>query len=90
MVNTEIKYPIFRKYESNTSFFKIVSPKKFIEIQVMGTKYFRYEIEAKVLPDFHLINDMINHHNNHWIGSNQQEFDLVHSKYLETTKVLQR
>jgi len=88
MVNDEITYPIFRKYETNTSFFKIVSPKKFIEIQVMGSTFFRYEKEAKILPDFHLINDMINHHNNHWIASHEKEFELVYSSYLESVSLV--
>ena len=81
MVNQDIDYPIFRKYDNNRSFFKVVSPTQFIEIQVMGSTYFRYEMNAKILPDFHLINDMISKHNGHWISCTEIEFTKVHDAY---------
>jgi hypothetical protein len=82
MVNDTVKYPIYRKYEGNRSFFKITSAKSFTEIQVMGNRYFKHEINAKTFPDFQLIVDMINLHNNHWLESNTEEFEIALEKHL--------
>ena len=86
MVNNKTSFPIFRKYERNTSFFKVVSDKKFIEIQVIGNTYFKHENESKILPDFHLINDMINLHNNHWVPSTELEFETYYNRYVNSLK----
>lgn len=81
MANETVTYPVFRKYDNNRSFFKILSPNEFIEIQLMGNTYFKYEMTAKILPDFHLINDMISLHNGHWITSTELEFSEVFNAY---------
>jgi len=82
MQNTNVIFPVYRKYDHERSIFKIVSAKKFIEIQVMGDLFFYHEINAKILPDFQLIQDMIDMHNGHWVSANEEEFDVLHSKYL--------
>tara|TARA_R110002050_G_scaffold109799_1_gene221334 strand:- start:62373 stop:62627 length:255 start_codon:yes stop_codon:yes gene_type:complete len=79
MVKETITYPIYRKYEGNRSYFRINSENSFTEIQLMGESLFLHEIEAKILPDFQLIADMVNLHNNHWVASNQDEFNTVYS-----------
>ena len=81
MVNETITYPVFRKYEGNRSYFKITSPKDFTEIQVMGTRFFLHEIKAKTFPDFQLIVDMINQHNNHWEEATEKEFEHALAQY---------
>jgi hypothetical protein len=86
MVNETIVFPIYRKYEGGRSFFRISSPQNFEEIQVMGNKLYKYSIEATILPDFHLINDMINKENNHWVESSKNEFEVFEQKYNQTIK----
>lgn len=81
MVEETTVYPVYRKYEGNRSFFKVNSSNSFTEIQVMGQKLFLHEIKAKILPDFQLIEDMINLHNNHWIISTESEFESALSQY---------
>lgn len=81
MINDTVTFPVYRKYEGNRSFFKISSANDFTEIQVMGTRYFRHEIKAKILPDFQLIVDMINLHNNHWIPATETEFEHALAQY---------
>lgn len=80
MVNTTISYPVYRKYDGGFSYFKIVSSSSFVELKVMGNQISKYEIEAKILPDFQFITDMINLHNNHWIPSDEEEFDRLFSQ----------
>lgn len=83
MVNELVTYPVFRKYDNNRSFFKVLSPNEFIEIQRMGNTYFKYEMTAKILPDFHLINDMVSLHNGHWLEISELEFLEVFKAYQD-------
>jgi len=81
MVNDAITYPVYRKYDGNRSIFKITSPKDFTEVQVMGTRFFFHEIKAKTFPDFQMIVDMINLHNNHWLPATEKEFEIALAQY---------
>lgn len=81
MVNETLEYPIYRKYVGDRSFFKIDSPKSFEEIQIMGSRLFKYQVLAKTLPDFHLINDMIQKENDHWVEASKEEFDNANKRY---------
>lgn len=80
MVKQSGKYPIYRKYTNNRSYFKIENEKQFIEIQIMGTKFFPHEVTAKILPDFQLIKDMETLHNGHWVESTEDEFEEISTK----------
>lgn len=80
MVNATISFPIYRKYEGGLSYFKITSSSHFIELKVMGTLVSKYDITAKILPDFQFITDMIDLHNNHWAESTEEEYLLVEAK----------
>ena len=81
MVHNEISFPLFRKFDHERSFFKIISPTQFVEIQIMGKRYFKYDVHAKILPDFQLITDIINLHNNHWIEATEEEFEKAFLDY---------
>lgn len=83
MVNDTLEFPIYRKYEGNRSIFKITTAKNFEEIQIMGEQLYKYSVEAKTLPDFHLINDMINKENNHWIESSKEEYESFEKRFLQ-------
>ena len=87
MVKDSVKFPVYRKYEGDRSFFKITSPKDFTEIQVMGNRFFIHEIKAKTFPDFQMIVDMINLHNNHWMEATSEEFEEIFAKHLDTIPV---
>jgi hypothetical protein len=80
MVNETISYPVYRKYDGDLSFFKIMDHASFVEIKVMGSHISKYEIKAKILPDFQFITDMINLHNGHWMESNEVEFNRFVAK----------
>lgn len=80
MVKQSEKYPLYRKYANNRSYFKLENEKQFIEIQIMGTKFFTHKITAKILPDFQLIRDMETLHNDHWVESTEDEFEEISTK----------
>lgn len=76
-------FPVFRKYEHNRNFFKIINEKEFIELQIIGKKYHINEFKAKIFPDFNLISDMIKLENNHWLESNEEEFETALNKAIK-------
>ena len=78
MVDTKQEFPVYRKYEGDFSFFKIEGPNNFIELKKLANVVTKYEVQAKILPDFQFITDMINKHNNHWLESSQEEYDAVY------------
>jgi hypothetical protein len=70
-----IDFPLHRKFSDNKTFYKIHSPKSFLEIKLMGKFYFRNEIEAKQFPEMLLINDMIRLEVGGWIAIDENEFE---------------
>jgi hypothetical protein len=54
-----INFPLYRKYKNNKSYFKIINPRLFEEIQAMGSKKIIKQIEAKQFPEFVFIHDLV-------------------------------
>ena len=55
----DINFPVYRKYKNNKSYFKIIQPKLFEEIQVIGSKKVIKLTEAKQFPEMLFISDLI-------------------------------
>ena len=75
-----ITYPQYRKYRNNKAFFKILSPDKFEEIQVLGDKTSLHIFEAKILPDRNYIADLTFHYKEYWIVCDKTEYDQLRAK----------
>jgi len=54
-----INFPVYRKYKNSKSYFKIIHPKLFEQIQVIGSKKNVFEIKAKQFPEFMFIQDLV-------------------------------
>jgi hypothetical protein len=54
-----INFPVYRKYKNNKSYFKIINPRLFEEIQVIGSKKIIKQTEAKQFPEMVFIHDLI-------------------------------
>jgi hypothetical protein len=74
-----IDFPVYRKFSDNKNFYKIHSPKNFLEIKLMGKYYFKNEIEAKRFPEILLIDDMIKLEVGAWIAIDESEFEEYYS-----------
>jgi len=79
MVN-DVKYPQFRKYKNNQSYFKIVSKTSFEEIKREGNIWKFYSFEAKILPDRNFIYDMTFDFENHWEMISSDEYEQINNK----------
>jgi hypothetical protein len=55
----DINFPVYRKYKNNKSYFKIINPRKFEEIQVVGTKKIIRNQEVALYPDLLFIKDLV-------------------------------
>jgi hypothetical protein len=54
-----IKFPVYRKYKNNKSYFKIMNPTAFEEIQLIGSRKIIKHIEAKLFPEKTFIHDLV-------------------------------
>lgn len=55
----EKDFPIFCQLTGGCSYYRIDSVTHMTEFQQIGSRYAVHELEAKILPERHLINDMI-------------------------------
>lgn len=79
-VNTAIIYPQYRKYHNEHSYFKIISPDKFIELKKQGMNYVKYEFEAKILPDKNFIYDLTFDYKKYCLAISEAEYNLVDAR----------
>ncbi|KAA3652390.1 MAG: hypothetical protein DWP98_01305 [Bacteroidetes bacterium] len=77
----KIKFPQFRRYSNELSYFKIWSEKKFDEYKITGKKLEKYEFEAKILPDRNYIHDMLYQYEPYWDLINEEEFNAFIAKH---------
>ncbi|MCB0410492.1 MAG: hypothetical protein KDD29_09760 [Flavobacteriales bacterium] len=81
-MKNEISFPVFRKYKNQKSFFKIISQTEFEEIKLFGAKGELHSFSAKILPDRNYIYDMLYNYTDYWDESDENEFNLIKSKFV--------
>jgi len=59
MNSENIKFPVYRKYKNNKSYFKISSLTDFEELQIVGSKIFHRQIKVQQYPEKVFINDLL-------------------------------
>lgn len=72
-------FPQYRKLSNDKTFYKIQSDRLFEEVQLMGSKVFRYQVEAKQYPEILKIQDMLQLEEPYLLIS-EEEFTLKTSK----------
>lgn len=55
----DINFPVYRKYKNGLSYFKIMSPVLFEEVQVIGSRRVVHVTEAKLFPEKTFVHDLI-------------------------------
>jgi hypothetical protein len=55
----DMDFPVYRKYKNNKSYFKIIHPRLFEEIQVIGSKKIVKQTEAKLFPEVTFVRDLL-------------------------------
>ena len=80
MMSKDIDFPQYRKLSNEKVFYKILSDRKFIEIQLMGSKAFLYEFDAIQYPEILKIQDMLSLEEA-YLTSNKLEFETLIENY---------
>lgn len=78
-----MNFPVYRKYINNKSYFKVLDFKEFEEIQVLGKNYWVHTFKAKILPDHHLIKDLVEMKGERWI-------EITETEYLEFLEMCEK
>lgn len=83
-----MKFPLYRKYSNNKSYFKVFSNDKFEEIQFIGKHCYIETFEVKILPDRNFISDLIVNYGGHWLSIDEKEYNeqLNYCKHLKFKK----
>ena len=78
----KFSFPQYRKNALGSSFFKIISPDEFIEIQKIGSKIWEHKVIATQFPEKLLIQDMLACRDNLWDEITESEFLEIKSANL--------
>jgi uncharacterized pyridoxamine 5'-phosphate oxidase family protein len=54
-----MKFPLYRKYKNNKSYFKIINPGRFEEIQFIGKRKMIKQTDAVLFPEKLFIKDLV-------------------------------
>ncbi len=74
-----MKFPIYRKYSNNKSFFKILNEIEFEELKFIGQTIELYKVKALQYPEKLFINDLIKNA----VEISQEEFNSINKLYLK-------
>ena len=69
-----MKFPQYRKYKNDKSYFKIIGNDHFIEWKKMTLEWEKIEIEATILPDRVFIADMLEENSEYWDVISEAEY----------------
>ncbi|MBL4862591.1 MAG: hypothetical protein JKY09_06195 [Crocinitomicaceae bacterium] len=81
MSNKVIDFPQYRKLSNDKVFYRIISDRKFDEIQVIGKTAQLHKIEAKQYPEMLRIKDLLALSMSGFEASTKEEFDNVLNRY---------
>lgn len=77
MINEEIRFPVYRKLFNGKSFYKVISAKEMVEIQILGERREVYQINAAKYPEQLLIIDIVGLKDGIYIEINSEEFEKL-------------
>lgn len=72
-----MQFPQYRKYTNGGSYFKILSDREFIEIQIVGGKVLEHRVMAHQFPERRMIQDMLEMAQKRWETISAIEFEKV-------------
>jgi hypothetical protein len=70
------QFPLFRRYLHGNTYYRINSQDNFDELMVIGRFYVLKDFQAKILPEYQLIVDLIENVDNRWETITEKDFDI--------------
>jgi hypothetical protein len=74
MIDPLTKFPLYRKYSNDKSYFKVESESEFIQLQVIGKKVIESRITVVQYPERLLISDLIQAEEPHILMISETDF----------------
>ena len=71
----DINFPVYRCYKNKKSYFKILNPRLFEEIQVIGNKKVIKSIAATQFPEMSFIRDLVYNYT-------EMAYEITEAEYL--------
>lgn len=75
-------FPLYRKYPNNKSYFKVFSKTRLEELVIFGESYDLVRIEARILPEFNLIQDLIENEGKRWVEVKETEYESTYRECM--------
>ncbi|MDI1354330.1 MAG: hypothetical protein PSX36_05410 [bacterium] len=72
----DIDFPVYRKYKNSKSYFKIINPLLFEEIQIIGTRKVIKQTQAKLFPEKIFVRDLV-------LNFGHMASEITEKEYLE-------
>ncbi|MBA3664841.1 MAG: hypothetical protein H0W61_11630 [Bacteroidetes bacterium] len=73
----DIHFPVYRKYKNNKSYFKIIHPRLFEEIQIIGSKKLVREVNALQLPEMNFVHDLVFNYSDMAVEIDSLEYSAI-------------
>lgn len=78
-----MKFPVYRKYPHNKTFFRINSENDFEELNLIGKAYTLRHFTVKIFSDRVFIKDMLENTQRYWIEISEEEYENQQSYCME-------
>jgi len=69
------QFPLFRRYLHGNTYYRINSQENFDELMVIGKFYVYKNFQARILPEYQLIIDLIDNAENRWEIIEVEDFE---------------
>ena len=79
----DIDFPQFRKLSNDKVFYKVVSSREFIEIQLIGSVAKIHRIKAIQYPEILKIQDLLELENEFYVAILKEEYEAIKMKFLK-------
>jgi len=72
-----MKFPVYRKYLNEMSYFRIDSPDRFEEIRRIGSRFLITTHEVKILPERNMVHDLLHDYKSFAVETSAEEYDQI-------------
>ena len=69
------QFPLFRRYLHGNTYYRINSQENFDELMVVGIFFVYKNFQARILPEYQLIIDLLDNVENRWEIIEKSDFD---------------
>lgn len=69
------QFPLYRRYLHGNTYYRINSQENFDELMVVGKFFVFKNFQARILPEYQLIIDLIDNMENRWEIIEEQDFN---------------